>query len=192
MGRLGFLHGLHFNLRVLRFIRRSTAPVRDPSGTGLLSGTVATSKSGRNIGAIVGLGIGTVSMAVGVLAFLYSPGPPRLTLTRDALAVHDRFYPVTVMANAVAIDRIRAVDISQDPDWRPTSRTNGFSNSHYHSGWFRTANGQKVRMYWADGKRLVLLPPKDDGAAVLIEVNEPEQFIETLRQEWAGAVRRVP
>jgi len=97
-----------------------------------------------------------------------------------------------VMANAVGIDRIRIVDISQDPDWRPTIRTNGFSNPHYHAGWFRAANGQRVRMYWADGKRLVLFPPRDDGVAVLIEVNEPEQFVTMLRQEWAGAVRSVP
>ena len=46
-------------------------------------------------------------------------------------------------------------------------RTNGFANAHYASGWFRVASGKTVRMYRAGGTRLVLLPPKGDGAAVL-------------------------
>ena len=167
---------------------RSVAPVQEPSGTGVLSGTVATSKSGRNIGAIVGVGIGAVSAAVGALAFLYSPGPPRLTLTHDALAIHDRFYPVTVMANAVAIDRIRAVDISQDPDWlagKPNQRLFEFSLS------LRVVPGrQRPRRSGCIGLMGQTIGvsslPKDDGVAVLIEVNDPEQFVETLRREWAG------
>ncbi len=77
---------------------RSVAPVQEPIGTGLWSRTVATSKSGRNIAAIIGVGVGALSAAVGALAFLYSPGPPRLTLTHDALTIHDRFYPVTLLS----------------------------------------------------------------------------------------------
>ena len=41
-------------------------------------------------------------------------------------------------------------------------------------------------MYRADSKRLVLLPPKGDAAPVLYEVKDPEQFVCSLRQEWAG------
>jgi len=70
-------------------------------------------------------------------------------------------------------------------DWRPVARTNGFANSHYRSGWFRVAGGQKVRMYQADARRLCLLPPKASGAAVLVEVREPEKFAQQLRQAWA-------
>ena len=65
-------------------------------------------------------------------------------------------------------------------------RTNGFANAHYRSGWFRVANGQKVRMYRADGTRLLLLPPKGDGAAVLLEAKDPEQFLDELRRQWGN------
>jgi len=119
------------------------------------------------------------------LAMLYSPGPPGYTLTPASLAIHDRFYPVTVERAAVDIEGIRVVDIGTDPDWRPVERTNGFANGHYQSGWFRTASGKKVRMYRADSRRLVLLPPKVDGAPVLIEVIQPEKFAEDLRREWS-------
>jgi hypothetical protein len=32
----------------------------------------------------------------------------------------------------------------------------------------------------------VLLPPKGDGAAVLLESTDPEKFVGELRQAWAG------
>jgi hypothetical protein len=138
--------------------------------------------TGKWIGPVV------AAVALGVVAFslLYSPGPPAYTLTPDSLTIHDRLYPVTVSAAAVNIEDIRMVDIGTDTDWRPTERTNGFANSHYQAGWFRVAKGQKVRMYRADSTRLVLLPPKGDGAPVLLEVKEPERFVEAVRREWSG------
>jgi hypothetical protein len=41
-------------------------------------------------------------------------------------------------------------------------------------------------MYCADGTRLVLLPPKGDSAAVLMEVKDPEKFLDDLRREWGS------
>jgi hypothetical protein len=115
---------------------------------------------------------------------MYSPGPPKLTLTSNSLTIHDHFYPVTVNAADVDVGGIRIVDIRSDPAWEPTARTNGFSNSRYHSGWFRVASGS-ARMYWADGAKVVLLPPRGRGAPILFQVNDPEQFVEAVRQTWA-------
>ena len=134
------------------------------------------------IGAV---GLGIAIMAV-TFALFYAPGPPRYTLTRDALRIHDRFYPVTLPAEAVDVGGIQVVDFGANPEWRPVCRTNGFSNPHYHSGWYRAAGGQKIRLYRADGKRLVLLPPRGSGPAVIIEVAEPERFIADWKREWNG------
>ena len=83
------------------------------------------------------------------------------------------------------VEHIRLVDCG-DAEWRPTARTNGFANGHYSSGWFRVAGGKTVRMYRAGGTRLVLLPPKGDGAPVLMEAREPERFLSELRRRWSG------
>jgi hypothetical protein len=69
--------------------------------------------------------------------FLYRPGPPDYTLTEDSLAIHDRFYPVTLSASRVDVGDVRVIDFDKDPEWRPVERTNGFGSEHYHSGWFR-------------------------------------------------------
>jgi len=115
---------------------------------------------------------------------LYAPGPPIYTLPPQSLTIHDRFYPVTVSAAAVDVANIRVIDLNADKDWRPAARTNGFANSHYRSGWFRVASGRTVRMYQANGGRLVLLPPKGDGNAILLETADPEKFVAEVRQEW--------
>jgi hypothetical protein len=133
---------------------------------------------------LVGGAIAIVVMVVVALVFAYSPGPPSYTLTPQSLTIHDRFYPVTLQAASVDVEHIRLIDFGVDTEWRPTARTNGFANAHYHSGWFRVASGKTVRMYWADSKRLVLLPPKGGGTAVLLETTDPEKFIRRLRQAW--------
>lgn len=125
-----------------------------------------------------------VAVAVG-FAVTYAPGPPAYTLTPDALTIHDRFYPVTLSANNVNLDLVRLLDPAADTDWRRTARTNGFANSHYRSGWFRVSGGKTVRLYQADGRRLVLLPPKGSGTAVLLDTRDPESFLRQLRQTWS-------
>jgi hypothetical protein len=123
-------------------------------------------------------------LAVVAAALLYAPGPPRYTLTRDSLAIHDKFYPVTVAAASVDVENARVVDFDKDTDWKPVTRTDGFANAHYRSGWFRVASGKKVRMYRADSSRVVLLPPKGNGEAVLLETADPEKFVAELQREW--------
>jgi hypothetical protein len=90
-----------------------------------------------------------------------------------------------VTPDSVDVSNIRVVDLTTEDEWRPTRRTNGFANSHYRSGWFRVGNGATVRLYAADGTRLVLLPPKSDSSAVLMETQDPEGFIQEVRQEWS-------
>ena len=150
----------------------------------------ATQDAGSRVGPLIGAAIGIVAIAVSAFAMLYSPGPPGYTLTPESLSIHDRFHPVTLRAASVDVEHIRMVDLDVDAEWRPTRRTNGFANAYYRSGWFRVASGQTIRMYRAGGTRLVLLPPKGDGAAVLLETREPEKFVVEVRRKWGGLESR--
>ena len=145
----------------------------------------ATQDAGSRVGTLAGAAIGIVVIAILAFAFLYSPGPPSYTLTPESLTIHDRFYPVTLNRTSVDVGYIRIIDLGVDTEWRPTQRTNGFGNAHYASGWFRVASGKTVRMYRADGTRLVLLPPRGNGAAVLLETTDPEKFMREVRQAWS-------
>jgi hypothetical protein len=151
---------------------------------GAVDGVGLTVTATSRVGIVFGALFAAAIVGVVAFAFLYSPGPPAYTLTRAALTIHDRFYPVTVSASDVDLQAVRIVDVSTDPTWRPTARTNGFANPHYASGWFRVAGGEKVRMYRAGGKRLVLLPPKANGAPILYQAADPDAFLNDLRRVW--------
>jgi hypothetical protein len=166
---------------------RSVVPVPETT-KGQIPNASDTTRGGVPAGVWIG---GAVSILVTCVvcfvcfALMYSPGPPKLTLTSSSLTIHDRFYPITVNAADIDVSGIKIVNIRTDQAWKPTARTNGFANAHYHSGWFQVACGS-VRMYWADGARLALLPPRRSGAPVLVQVNDPEQFVEGVRQKWAS------
>ena len=147
----------------------------------------ATQDAGSRLAKLIGPAIGIVVIAILAFAFLYSPGPPSYTLTPESLTIHDRFYPVTLNRASVDVEHIRVIDLGVDTEWQPTERTNGFGNAHYASGWFRVASGKTIRMYRAGGARLVLLPPKGDGAAVLLDTRDPEKFVAEVREKWLSA-----
>jgi len=149
-----------------------------PSAT--RSDAIGTYPASGLTGKLLAGAVGIVALSIAALTWFYSPGPPSYTLTPQSLTIHDRFYPVTLNA--------AAVDVGVDTAWQPTLRTNGFANPHYRSGWFRIASGRTIRMYRADGKRLVLLPPAGSGTPVLLETKDPEEFVREVRQErlfWA-------
>ena len=135
-------------------------------------------------GVLTAVAIALVVLAIAAFAILYSPGPPGYTLTPQTLTIHDRFYPMTLQAADIDVAGVRVVNLDSDTGWRTTARTNGFANAHYRSGNFRTANGQTVRLYRADGRRLVLLPPKGSGTPVLLQTTDPDSFVAEVRREW--------
>ncbi len=159
-----------------------STPEAGPAGSA--AGSVPAGRRTGRFAKVLAIAIAILALLLSAGALLYSPGPPEYTLNPEGLSVHDRFYPVTLKAGEIDLASIKAVNIKTDPDWRVTTRTNGFANFHYASGWYKVANGQKVRMYRADSRILVLLPPKGEGAPVLLEVNEPDSFIRELRQSW--------
>lgn len=141
-------------------------------------------RSGKPLTLRVAVAAGVLAASVAGTALFYSPGPPGYALTPQSLSIHDRFYPVTLQAANVDVDGIRVIDLDKDDDWRPASRTDGFANTQYASGHFRLANGRNVRMYRAGGKRLVLLPPRGGGDAVLLDNGDPAKLATEIRQEW--------
>jgi hypothetical protein len=163
---------------------RSVVPVPETSAE--QATTIADSTKARvNWSAWIGGLVAVLTISILGVALFYSPGAPKYTLTSKSLTIHDHFYPIAVKAADVDVNNIKVVDIRTDSQWAPTTRTNGFANAHYHSGWFQVSAGV-ARMYWADGAQLVLLPPSHSGAPVLFEVKDPELFVAKIRQQWAN------
>ncbi|MGA2134838.1 MAG: PH domain-containing protein [Bryobacteraceae bacterium] len=142
----------------------------------------AAPQSSSRTGMVVGMAVALLAAAFIGFALLYSPGIPGYTFANGSLTIHDQFYPVTLPLQTIDVPRVKVADLTQDPEWRPTLRINGFANQHYQSGWYRVANGKNLRLYRAGGDRLVLIPRKDSGTYVLYQARDPHQFIEQLQQ----------
>ena len=141
----------------------------------------------RVVAPLLAVAFGMIALGVVAMALLYSPGPPSYTLSAQSLVIHDRFYPLTVAAASVDVAGIRVIDLDREPSWEPSTRTNGFANSHYRAGHFRTAGGAAVRLYWSTGSRLVLFPRKDGGDAVLLQTADPDLFVSEVKRTWGQA-----
>ena len=167
---------------------REQAPVPIQPASGSAVEVPASVSKGRTLGARIVVGLAIFIAGFGILAAFfamrYSPGLPRYTLTRDALTIQDRFYPVTLRAGSVDLGGVRVIDLDTNPEWVPSIRTNGFSNTHYHSGWYRLRNGMTVRLYRAGGDRLVYLPSSRGDAPVLLETADPDRFLGQIEAEW--------
>jgi hypothetical protein len=162
---------------------RAEAPGSPEAGRGAPSRAQFAAASTRR-SSFLPAAIGLLVLGFAAASLYYNPGVPTCTLSANELVIHDLFYPVALQAASVDTVHIRVVDLDYEPEWRPTLRTNGFGNLRYQSGWFKTAGGRKIRMYRAGGRRLVLLPPKDDSAPVLLQVQDPDAFIAKVRQAW--------
>jgi len=160
---------------------QAVASVPDSVKSGPDSYPAKSNAASGQVGVVI---VVSVTLLLAALSFTYSPGPPKYTITSNGLTIHDWLYPVTLTSADVDVESVRVVDIDEDARWRPMRRTNGVGLPHYHSGWFRLAGGEKVRMYWSDGRRLVLLPPKGEAAPVLLEVSQPAAFIQQVQQAW--------
>lgn len=153
-------------------------------GDGLDSSEPSVLPGSQSGTAWLGAGIGILALAAVAGAMLYAPGPPSYTLTSTGLAIQDRLYPASIAADTIDVDAVRTVDIDIDRNWRPVARTNGFANGHYRTGWFRVAGGRTVRLYRANATRLVLLPPRSTGDPVLLEAENPDEFVERAKRLW--------
>jgi hypothetical protein len=162
-------------------------PSAGSSSEGLELSLTESAGSGPVYAGIVGLAIAGGVLAVVAGSLLYAPGRPPVDLTRNALVIHSRFYGMTVAASSVDAAHVRVVDLRTESGWRPTMRTDGFGNSHYRAGNFRTANGQAVKLFTTGSERLVLLlPSSKDGMPVLLDVDDPDRFATRLCQQWSS------
>jgi hypothetical protein len=78
------------------------------------------------------------------------------------------------------------VDLDADSTLRPVRRTNGIGLPGLSEGWFRLANGEKALMFVTDRDGVVYIPTRD-GYSVLLSTVTPDEFLESLAEEWNGA-----
>jgi hypothetical protein len=113
--------------------------------------------------------------------FAYASRQARFELRDDGLRIRSAVYGRTIPAHSLVVEDARIVDLRRE--LQPTLRTNGIGMPGYSAGWFRLRGESRALLFVTDRSRVVYLPTRE-GWPVLLSVQEPEAFLEALRQRY--------
>ncbi len=131
--------------------------------------------------------------SVGILAVLmlalflltvyiaYSCRYVHFQLSETELRIQGDIYGRTIPITSLVVDQAVQVELNRKSPYKPRWRTNGIGLPGYNSGWFKLKNGEKGLLFVTDPRRVVYVPTTD-GYSLLMSVETPERFLESLKR----------
>lgn len=129
--------------------------------------------------AIICVLLAVVLMALAYTA--YSSRNSRVEIKSDRIKLVGDLWGREIPFNMLNVYGARILDLTGNPEYSPKRRTFGMGLPGYASGWFRLRNGEKALVYLTK-RRDVVYVPTSDGYSLLLSVEEPERFVETLQK----------
>lgn len=121
-----------------------------------------------------------LSVVLAVLVYTaYSSQHSRVELNSNQLRLVGDLWARTIPMDVIDVSETRILDLDRRSDFAPTRRTFGTGLPGYASGWFRLRSGEKALVYLTRWERVVYMPTSK-GYALLLSVEDPERFVETL------------
>lgn len=100
------------------------------------------------------------------------------------LAIRSFPYSRTLAWSELVLDEAAIVDLREGSPYRPRRRTAGTSMGQLRAGWFRTADNSKALLFLTRPDQAVMIPTRK-GHLLLLSVEEPARFLESLRRAAA-------
>lgn len=118
---------------------------------------------------------------VGLLVYTgYSARHVRFEVSPGGLRIVGDVYGRTIPLNSLVLAEAGPVDLRRSSEYAPRWRTNGTGLPGYQAGWFQLSNGQRALVFVTDPRRVVRVPTTE-GFTVLLSVENPEDFLASLR-----------
>ena len=111
----------------------------------------------------------------------YSSRNSRVVMERDRIRLIGDFWGREIPFALLNVSGARILNLAGNPEFAPKRRRLGTGLPGYSSGWFRLGNGEKALVYLTKRQNVVYVPTSD-GYALLLSLEEPERFIETLQR----------
>lgn len=128
--------------------------------------------------AIICLLLVAVLMALAFTA--YSSRTSRIEIGADRIKLVGDFWGREIPFALLDASGARILNLTRDSKYAPKRRTFGTGLPGYASGWFRLRSGEKALVYLTRRHDVVYVPTSD-GYSLLLSVDEPVRFIESLR-----------
>lgn len=137
--------------------------------------------SSRALWVIVAICVLLGAIVVALAYTAYSSRHSRVVLNADSIRLTGDFWGRTIPLARLDLANARAVDLDRTPELAPRRRTLGTGLPGYASGWFRLRDGDKALVYLTDRRKMAYVPTAD-GYTLLLSVENPDRFIEALRE----------
>ncbi|MBZ0167485.1 MAG: PH domain-containing protein [Candidatus Omnitrophica bacterium] len=127
-------------------------------------------------------------MALVIVLMLYvgfSAHNSKVTVEADRIRLSGDLWGRTIPFAKLDLSGARIMDLTKDSPYRPKWRTCGTGMPGYSSGWFRLVNKEKALLYVTRRDNVVYIPTTE-GYSLLLSVQEPQRFLDVLRQGGAS------
>lgn len=121
------------------------------------------------------------AMLIALVYTAYASQHARVEIKRDRIKLVGDFWGRDIPLERLDLAQVRLVDLTEPSAYAPKRRTLGTGLPGYASGWFRLHNGEKALIYLTTRRHVVYLPTLD-GYTLLLSVEAPYGFIDTLKQ----------
>lgn len=129
--------------------------------------------------AVAGVILAIVLIALAYTA--YSSRNSRVEIGNDRIRLVGDFWGREIPFQLINIADARILDLHKKSDLAPRRRTFGTGLPGYASGWFKLRNGEKALVYLSRSTDVAYVPTTD-GYSLLLSVENPHMFIDTLER----------
>lgn len=111
----------------------------------------------------------------------YSSQKTNFQVSSQGLRIKGDLYGRLIPQSKLIIESAREINLNQESQYQPKFRTFGTGLPGYQAGWFRLKNGERALLYLTDYQRVILIPTTDNYLLIL-SIQQPDQFLNTLKQ----------
>ena len=129
--------------------------------------------------------IPTIIVLMGAIIILtnvaYSSQKASFELSSAGLRLRGDLYGRLIPAASLLAKEAKIINLSNETEYQPVSRTFGTGLPGYSAGWFRLRNRNKALIYVTDYNQVIYVPTTKNYV-VLLSVSQPTAFLEKLKQ----------
>jgi hypothetical protein len=106
-------------------------------------------------------------------------------LSPEGLRIRRSMFAKRIPRQEILLAEARAIDLTQETEYKPVLRNGGIRLLGYSEGWFLLRNDERALAFLTDRTRVVYLPTTK-GYKVMLSVEDPRAFLDAARRVWGG------
>lgn len=112
----------------------------------------------------------------------YAAEHTTVKVTAEAIEI-EGMYPKRIVRQNIVLDGAKVLNLKRDKSVKFTRRNDAINLGGYRAGWFEVNHEGQALVVITDRSHVVYLPTREDYV-VMLSMDDPEYFLETLRETW--------